>query len=723
METADWRLREDLELRAAADCLWVLKDPLRLSYFRLSDAELSLLQRAGSGQPLEHLSAELAAEYPDVDWAPGELRTFLAGAVRAGLMYPLVPGRHVDVQRPPIPGSALSGVLRAWWSIVSFRWRGIDPSGLLQWLSPVTRFALTPMVLAAGLLLVLLAIALTLPRLETLINELPGLTRLLAPGNLILMTAALVVIRGLHELGHAAVCRHFGGECRELGVQLTLLIPFPYCDVSDSWLWPERWKRMAAAGAGMAVEFLLAAVCAVLWTCTRPGLLHDFCLNVMLLCSLNTLLINGNPLLRYDGYYLLSDLCGVPNLAESGNEEASNLLRRLLIGESPLFISERSRAGRWSLALYGLAAAAYRLTITVGLLTLIYRFAEPSGLGWAAVAPGIAAMLLTAGHRLRSILTPLRTTQNTLAAKLRLTAVTCFLAAVLFVPVSLPLRAPFVLVPGRCATIYVRGAGRMEWLISPGTRVEAGDVLARFSNGDLQLKIAEAEGEIARRTAAAAGLRLRQLESGSGDSRLPAAVELLESARRRLELLKKAESELIIHSPRAGIVFAPRNLPQLTGIEGNRQSVLNAAEGLDFARSDFWLEPGTELCLVGEYSDLRALVCLQQSDVDLLSTSAGAQLRFDASPASMVAGFVEAVSDTALQTVPAELIVTQRIPANAQGAPETGVVWFPASVRPMNAGSATAPLYATGTALLETQPASISSRLRRFVGLTFTGPF
>ncbi|MGV2335521.1 MAG UNVERIFIED_CONTAM: hypothetical protein LVR18_15875 [Planctomycetaceae bacterium] len=96
----------------------------------------------------------------------------------------------------------------------------------------------------------LFAMVLAFVQREVIVSELPGLARLLAPSHLILMTIALVFVRGLHELGHAAVCSYFGGECRELGVQLTVFIPFPYCDVSDSWLWPEhgnecRWQVLA----------------------------------------------------------------------------------------------------------------------------------------------------------------------------------------------------------------------------------------------------------------------------------------------------------------------------------------------------------------------------------------------------------------------------------------------------------------------------------------------
>jgi putative peptide zinc metalloprotease protein len=443
----------------------------------------------------------------------------------------------------------------------------------------------------------------------------------------------------------------------------------------------------------------------------------------MLLCSLNTLLINGNPLLRYDGYYLLSDFCRVPNLAEAGNEEAVSLFRRLVTGEPPMFLSERSEVARICIGLYGVFAAVYRLTITAGLLALVYRFVEPSGLGWVAIAPGIAALSLHTFRRIQGLLTHLRATQSGHRVGLKLAVATGLLITLLFVPVSIPMRAPFVLIPGNAVPVFVRSAGQVEWLIRAGSRVNEGDVLARLKNGDLELKISEAEGEIALRTAAAAGIRLRQLESGSGDSSLAAAEELLESARRRLDLLKLAQSELTIRSPRGGIVFPARSVPQLFVRDPNRQSIFQSADVLDATRSAFWLQPQTQLCTVGEYVDLRALVCVRQSDIALLSAHADAGLRFDSSPSDVLTGLLEPVSGTALQTVPPELVVAQRIPTDATGAPETGNVWYPLTVRPMNIGSSTAPLYATGTAFLETAPASIWSRLRRLAGLTFSLPF
>ena len=110
-----------------------------------------------------------------------------------------------------------------------------------------------------------------------------------------------------HELGHALICKHFGGECHQIGPMLLVFTPALYCDTSDSWMLPSRWQRAAVGMAGVATEILLAAVATMVWVSTAPGLTHYIAMNVMLVCSVSTLLFNANPLLRYDGYYVLSD--------------------------------------------------------------------------------------------------------------------------------------------------------------------------------------------------------------------------------------------------------------------------------------------------------------------------------------------------------------------------------------------------------------------------------
>ena len=111
-------------------------------------------------------------------------------------------------------------------------------------------------------------------------------------------------------------CIRLGGQCRELGLMLLVFTPCLYCEVSDAWTFPSKWQRIAVSAAGIIVEIVLAALAALVWCFSGPGLLHSLAFAVMVVCSVSTLLFNGNPLMRYDGYYVLADLLEVPNLAE-----------------------------------------------------------------------------------------------------------------------------------------------------------------------------------------------------------------------------------------------------------------------------------------------------------------------------------------------------------------------------------------------------------------------
>ena len=136
-------------------------------------------------------------------------------------------------------------------------------------------------------------------------------------GNVIWLAIALAVVKVVHELGHALTCRHFGGDCHEVGVLLLLLHALPVLQrLRRLALSRANGTRIAVSAAGIAVEVFLAAIATFLWWFSAPGCSIRLCLNIMLVCSLSTLLFNGNPLLRYDGYYVLADLLEVPNLGQ-----------------------------------------------------------------------------------------------------------------------------------------------------------------------------------------------------------------------------------------------------------------------------------------------------------------------------------------------------------------------------------------------------------------------
>ena len=164
--------------------------------------------------------------------------------------------------------------------------------------------------------------------------------------NLPILWLALVGLKALHEFGHAYACRRFGGAVPEMGVVFIVLTPCAYVDASSSWKFDRR-SRVAVAMAGMYVEILIAGIFALVWAGTQPGLLHDVALNVVILASVSTVFLNINPLMKFDGYYIFSDLMSVFNLQERAYKTLKGWIGFVLLGQARQE-DDYSRSGPWA---------------------------------------------------------------------------------------------------------------------------------------------------------------------------------------------------------------------------------------------------------------------------------------------------------------------------------------------------------------------------------------
>ncbi|RUU62213.1 peptidase M50, partial [Mesorhizobium sp. M2C.T.Ca.TU.009.01.2.1] len=197
--------------------------------------------------------------------------------------------------------------------------------------------------------------------------------RVLSAENLILLLIAFPMIKAVHELGHAYAVKRWGGTVHEIGVMLLVFMPVPYVDASDSLAFQNKWHRAIVGGAGIMVEIVLAALALIVWVNAEPGLVRAFAFNVMLIGGVSTLVFNGNPLLKFDGYYVLSDIIEIPNLASRANAYLGYLVQRYAfrIRSATSPVTASGEAG-W-LFFYGFAAFFYRLTITAAIVTFVSR--------------------------------------------------------------------------------------------------------------------------------------------------------------------------------------------------------------------------------------------------------------------------------------------------------------------------------------------------------------
>jgi hypothetical protein len=147
------------------------------------------------------------------------------------------------------------------------------------------------------------------------------------------VAATMAVVKVLHEFGHGLSCKKFGGECHEIGFMLLVFTPCLYCNVSDSWMLPNKWKRVWIGAGGIYVEMILASLAAFVWFFTESGTtVNDLCLNMMFLNVVSTVLVNGNPLLRFDGYYILMDMLEIPNLRQKSTEVLKRWFQKTCLG-------------------------------------------------------------------------------------------------------------------------------------------------------------------------------------------------------------------------------------------------------------------------------------------------------------------------------------------------------------------------------------------------------
>ncbi len=246
-----------------------------------------------------------------------------------------------------------------------------DPEPLLFRLLPLARPLFGVLGLLAWLMVVGASLLLVARHWPELTSDL--LDRVLTPQNVVLIWFIFPCVKAIHELGHALAAKHWGGEVHELGVMFLVFTPVPYVDVSTTSAFRSRGQRLLVAAAGMMAELFVAALALMFWVHAEPGLSRAVTYNVIIIAGVSTILFNINPLLRFDGYFIFSDLLELPNLSQRASRFVLYLVERHLFRVEGLDEPVDSRREQVWLAIYSLASLIYRLLLVAGILFVIAR--------------------------------------------------------------------------------------------------------------------------------------------------------------------------------------------------------------------------------------------------------------------------------------------------------------------------------------------------------------
>ena len=383
-----------------------------------------------------------------------------------------------------------------WLNVMSLRLPLFHPDAWFDRQTALARAVFSTPVALLWLALVLPAGVLAAQHWAALTENLSD--RVLSASNLALLWFVYPTVKAVHEWAHGLAVKAHGGAVREVGLLFIVFTPVPYVDATSSYRFASKWARAQVAAAGIAAELALGAVALLVWLAAEPGLTTALAYNVVLIAGVSTVLVNGNPLMRYDGYFIATDLLELPNLAQRAQAYWVYLADRWLFGARDAKAPLAAQGERAILAVYGAAAPAYRLLITVGLIWFVAREYLLIGALMAAIAAWQALALpvwkawrhLDAGGSLARRRRP---------AKRR---ALLLLGAVLAVLTLLPL--PFysvhhgvVWLPDE-ALVRTDAAGQVVAVqAAAGQQVAAGAPLLQLDNLALQAELSSAAAQLA----------------------------------------------------------------------------------------------------------------------------------------------------------------------------------------------------------------------------------
>lgn len=321
--------------------------------------------------------------------------------------------------------------------------------------------------------------------------------RMITPQNLVLLWLLFPIIKALHEFGHAFAVKVFGGEVHEMGIMLLVFSPVPYVDASASSAFPSKWQRAVVGAAGMIVELLIASVALFVWVSVEPGTVRTLAYNTIMIAGISTVLFNANPLLRFDGYYILADLIEIPNLRQRANTYLGYLCERYLFGRAEAQVSHAMPGERAWFVGYSVTSFIYRIFVVIAILLFLTDQFFELGM-FFAVLTAVTWFVLPLGKGLKYLFTSPRIRHvRGRALAVSTGGITIMLVALCMIPVPFRTRAEGVVWIPDEAIVRVGADGFVgEVMRSSGTKVSRGDVLVVCHDSVLTTQVTVLEAQL-----------------------------------------------------------------------------------------------------------------------------------------------------------------------------------------------------------------------------------
>ena len=705
---------------------WVVKEPVGLQYFRFHEEEYLILNMLDGHVSLQQIKDGFERRFAPQKITFGDLQQFIGMLHRSGMVISNSPGQGKAL-RERGRKKKNKETLGKFANVFALRYRGFDPEKILNGILPWFGWLFTVPALLCFSLFLLSAALLLATQYETVYAKLPTFQQFFAADRWLILASTMAIVKVLHEFGHGLSCKKFGGECHEIGFMLLVFTPCLYCNVSDSWMLPNKWKRVWIGAAGIYVEMILASFATYVWWFTEQGTtINDLCLNMMFLNVVSTILVNGNPLLRFDGYYILKDALEIPNLRQKSTDVLKRWFQETCLGlelQDDPFLPTR---GRFMFGLFTIASVIYRWVVVFSICWFVIKVLEPYGLqaiGRMVAVIGFAGLVgqpviqtwkfcRTPGKLSKVKRTPLLITLGIAA---------CVVLGVCYFPVPHHIDCAFEIRPSKVGAVYAGTPGRIEWTIEPRTKVAAGDKIAKLINPDLDIRLEDLRGQERVATAQLATIKLRSRDDAYLKASIDTQEELITSIQAMVKETQEEVDRLTIFAKRAGVVISPPTRTPQNGNDGRLPGWTGSP--LENKNRGALLTADDVICEIGEPKDFEAVLIIDQGDVQLVREGQEVDMKLDSRRLDTFSAVIAEKSNEPLDS--ASLSMSSQTGGDLQTEidPTTGMI-KPRSVSyqarvplvpdgiPMRSGY-------RGSAKIHVDPMSLGSRLWRVITKTF----
>ena len=521
---------------------------------------------------------------------------------------------------------------------------GIDR--LARWLLPISGILFSVKAILAFSFLIAISAMIAVSRSAELFASLGSLTTYLQQSSPLLIGVVFVLTKACHELGHAVMCRRMGSRCGGIGILLLCGMPSPYCDVTNIWRQGSAIKRIAVMLAGIYVELVIASIATFVWCFASDPAIRLFALNLMIVCGISTIVFNANPLMRYDGYFVLADILDSVNLRQEAQQAFRGVVTRRLAGAN-YHAALKSDRRSILLAAYHGASKIYRLVVTCAIAGLLIGFAtwiqlRPLAIGLVLIAAFMAMM--RSSKRLGGVASGADRWASVPFLRRGLTSglVMVFALTVLFIPLPRYQKANGIVDAANAVSVYLPDNALIQDVAANfGESVRKGDLLVRVDDQQHTLRQKQLIGQL-RLARLRSNLSHRSALDGHNSARTQSADQWQtlqaaeDSVSVQLASVVKQLDKTKVTAPASGMVIPSKPMLK-TSANGSVITLSDKKNSLGSTR-DPW-------CRISRSGDIHAALVIDARDRPSIAVGSAVRISLACSPSTVINSVVVSVSE------------------------------------------------------------------------------